>query len=93
VNNCIESCEQATRLLGLDGLAVTGVETGEGGVRIVHLVTADRLARGCRGCGVVATRVKERVVTRPRDVDVGGRRVRLVWHKPSLACISTESAE
>jgi transposase len=86
VNNCIDVCEQATRLLGLEGLAVRRVETGEGGARVVHVVTADPLARGCRGCGVVATRVKECVVTRPRDVDVGGEPVRLVWHKRRWVC-------
>jgi transposase len=65
---------------------VRRVELGAGGVRIVHVVTADPLARGCRGCGVVATRVKECVVTRPRDVDVGGEPVRLVWHKRRWLC-------
>jgi hypothetical protein len=64
VDNDTEASLDATLLLGLDGLAVERVETGEGGLPIVPVVTSDLTARGCPGCGVVATRVKERVVSR-----------------------------
>jgi transposase len=86
VNNFIEADSDATLLLGLDGLAVERVETGEGGLPVVHVVTSDFTARGCPGCGVVATRVKERVVSRPRDLSCGGRPIALVWHKRRWVC-------
>lgn len=73
-------------LLGLEGLAVWRAERDEAGVLVVHGVTADEAARGCRGCGVVATRVKEQVTTHPRDLEVAGERYRLVWHKRRWVC-------
>jgi transposase len=86
VNNSIEASLDATILLGLEGLAVQRVEIDEHGVRVVHVVTADPLARGCRGCGVVSTRVKERVTTHPRDLEVAGEPIFLVWHKRRWTC-------
>ena len=41
-----------TRLLGLDGLVVTGVEDGHDVRLVMHLSTADQWARSCPGCGV-----------------------------------------
>ena len=74
-----------TRLLGLAGLAVTGVADGMDGP-VVHLVTADEQARRCPECGTRARRSKGRRVTRPRDLQVGGRRPRLVWRKRRWRC-------
>lgn len=85
VDNCIET-SNATLLLGLDGLVVQRVEVDEHGVRVVHVATADPAARGCRGCGVVATRVKQQVTTHPRDLEVGGEPIVLVWHKRRWVC-------
>jgi len=77
--------EDATRLLGLDGLAVVRVdESGDGPV--VHLVTAEEQARCCPGCGIRASRSKGRRVTRPRDLPVGGRRPLLLWVKRRWRC-------
>ncbi|WP_237104858.1 transposase family protein [Nonomuraea sp. MG754425] len=78
-----------TRLLGLDGLAVVEVierdeHTGEG--PIVWLATMDERARVCPGCGVTATRMKEWVTTRPRDLPVAGRRCLLLWRKRRWIC-------
>jgi transposase len=86
VNNSIDISVGATLLLGLDGLAVERVEVAEGGVRVVHAVTADEGARGCPVCGVIATGVKRRAVTRPRDLCAGGEPYRLVWHKRHWVC-------
>ncbi|MEU4235677.1 ISL3 family transposase [Nonomuraea sp. NPDC026600] len=81
-----------TRLLGLDGLAVVEViardeHAGEG--PIVWLATRDERARVCPGCGVMATRMKEWVTTRPRDLPVGGRRCLLLWRKRRWICSKT----
>lgn len=74
-----------TRLLGLDGLAVVGVADGPAGL-VVQVVTADEAARVCPECGTRARRSKGRRVTRPRDLQVGGRRPRLVWTKRRWRC-------
>jgi transposase len=74
-----------TRLLGLQGLAVTKVVEGEHGP-IVHLETADERARACPECGVEAVRVKEWVTARPRDLPVAGRPADLRWRKRRWFC-------
>lgn len=74
-----------TRLLGLDGLAVVGVEDGPVGP-VVQVVTADEAARRCPDCHTLARRSKGRRVTRPRDLQVGGRRPQLVWTKRRWHC-------
>lgn len=53
---------------------------------VVHLVSADERARSCPGCGMEATRVKEWVTTRPRDLPVAGRQVDLQWRKRRWHC-------
>jgi transposase len=73
-------------LLGLEGLDAERVELGAGGVPTVHVVTAAWVPPGCPGCGVVSTRVKGRVATRPRDLSCFGRPVRLLWHKRRWRC-------
>ncbi|MEV0382760.1 ISL3 family transposase [Nonomuraea sp. NPDC050643] len=78
-----------TLLLGLDGLAVTKVVAADDGVQdgpVVHLATADERARCCPECGVVAVRMKEWVITRPRDLPVAGRRCALRWRKRRWYC-------
>ncbi|HET9655137.1 MAG TPA: hypothetical protein VFP72_07270 [Kineosporiaceae bacterium] len=47
--------EDGTRLLGLDGLALIGVELEQDGARVVHVVTADEAAAACPTCGVIST--------------------------------------
>ncbi len=73
------------RLLGLDGLAVTGVAIGPLGP-VVDLVTADEQARRCPECGTRSRRSKGRRVTGPRDLPVGGRPTRLRWFKRRWRC-------
>ncbi|MET8006525.1 hypothetical protein [Nonomuraea glycinis] len=81
VNNSIETSSDATLLLGLEGLAVIRVEVDQGGHRTVHVSTDDESSRACPACGVFATRVKECVVTVPRDLCVGGEPISLRWYK------------
>jgi transposase len=75
-----------SRLLGLDGLAVRRVELDKDGIPVVDLVTADEQARYCPRCGVRARRMKEWTTTRPRDLPVAGRPVRLRWRKRRWRC-------
>ncbi|WP_202970767.1 transposase family protein [Saccharothrix sp. ALI-22-I] len=79
-----------TRLLGLHGLVVTGVEDGHDGRPVVHLSTADQRARSCPGCEVPARRVKGWVTTGPRDLAVAGRQVTLRWRKRRWLCDQQE---
>jgi transposase len=76
----------ATVLFGLEGLAVTAVRRDEAGLRQVEVVTAEDTARVCPGCGVAATRVKQTVATRPRDLAHGGSRVQVLWRKRRWFC-------
>jgi zinc-finger of transposase IS204/IS1001/IS1096/IS1165/Helix-turn-helix domain of transposase family ISL3 len=76
----------ATLLLSLDGLAVTGVERGAAEMLRVEVATADETAAGCPTCGVVSTRVKQYVCTRPRDLPQGRTRMELVWRKRRWYC-------
>jgi transposase len=71
----------ASRLLGLGGLAVDRVASDAFGGRVVHVVTADETASACPNCGVLSVTLKGRVCTRPRDIPYGTRVLRLIWHK------------
>ncbi|PMR57338.1 ISL3 family transposase, partial [Verrucosispora sp. ts21] len=80
-----------TRLLGLDGLVVERVEVDAAGVPVVDLSTGCEQARCCPQCGQRAVRVKQWATTRPRDLPVAGRPVRLRWRKrrwycPTVSC-------
>ncbi|WP_407566963.1 ISL3 family transposase [Polymorphospora sp. A560] len=75
-----------TRLLGLDGLVVERVELDVTGVPVVDLSTGCEQARCCPQCGQRAVRVKQWTTTRPRDLPVGGRAVRLRWRKRRWYC-------
>jgi transposase len=76
----------ATLLLSLDGLAVTGVERGTAETLLVQVETAAETAAACPTCGVISTRVKEYVCTRPRDLPQGRTRMELVWRKRRWYC-------
>jgi transposase len=75
-----------TLLLDLDGVSVQRVELLDDGRRRVHLTTADLSARACPACGVFATRVKGRALTRPRDLPYGERGLEFLWHKRRWWC-------
>lgn len=79
----------ASRLFGLEGLAVDRVVAdGEDG-RVVHVVTADETAAGCPACGVISVSVKARVSSRPRDLPHGSAGLSVVWHKRRWRCIES----
>ena len=78
--------QAASRLLGVEGLAVTDVACQADGSAVVQVVTDDACAAACPGCGVFSTALKQRVTTRPRDVPYGDRTVRLVWRKSRWRC-------
>lgn len=77
-------CERCDLLVGLDGLHVTGVECGGGGMLTVTVESAPSVM-GCRACGVVAHghgRVRVCLV----DAPAMGRPVRIVWCKRRWVC-------
>jgi len=79
-----------TRLLGLDGLVAERVELDAAGVPVVDLSTGCEQARCCPRCGQRAVRVKQWTTTRPRDLPVAGRTVRLRWRKRRWYCSTPE---
>ena len=84
----VPSCRAASLLLGIPGLAVTAVTNDDGGWTTVDVATAPELreqARRCPGCGNRAA-IREWVTTMPRDLPLGGRRIRARWRKMRLAC-------
>ena len=58
-----DPASDVSRLLGVEGLAVTRVEVDGAGARVVHVVTADELAAACPACGVFSTAAKGWVQT------------------------------
>jgi len=76
--------EQLSRVLGLDGLAVTAVceRADELDVEVELTVVASR----CRLCGGRELEVKERPRVRVRDLPLAGRAVTLVWRKRRFRC-------
>lgn len=82
----------ASRLLGIEGLAVTRVDLEEDGSRVAHVVTDDESAAACPSCGVFSTSVKGRAVTRPRDIPYGPTPVQVVWHKRRWRCLERACA-
>jgi len=86
----VDGSGDATRLLGLAGLAVEGVALTPLGIRLVQLITADPEAARCPECGQVSTSAKEWTLTRPRDLPVGGEPVLLQWRKRRWRCRTAE---
>ena len=76
--------EQVSRVLGLDGVAVTAVleRADELEVEVELAVPASC----CRLCGGTELEVKERPRVRVRDLPLAGRRVTLVWRKRRFRC-------
>jgi transposase len=76
-----------TKLLGLEGVQVTGVELDDDGVPWVMLLTDAESARHCPMCGLRSETPHGNVETRPRDLAVAGRRTELTWHKKRWRCL------
>ncbi len=77
----VDGSDDATCLLGLEGLAVERVVRSSAGVTLVQLVTDDPDAARCPECGQASTSGKDWVLTRPRDLAVGGRFTLTQWRK------------
>lgn len=60
--------EAAPALFGVEGLRVADVQAEPGGAVEVWTITDWPAAAACPGCGTVSSRLRETVVTRPRDV-------------------------
>ncbi|MBS2545307.1 transposase [Catenulispora sp. NL8] len=75
-----------TRLLGLAGVEVIGVELDADDNPMLALVTVDEQANCCPGCGVRSENPHGWVRTRPRDLPVAGRRTALTWTKRRWKC-------
>jgi len=71
--------DRASALFGVAGLQVIDVEAGSGSVQCVRAATDHPDAAACPGCGTVATRVHERVLTCPKDVRRGRDEVAVRW--------------
>jgi transposase len=76
--------DHGSRLVGLDGMAVRGVdEVGDQLDLEVELVAR---AGCCPGCGRGSLTIKDRPVVRVRDLPVAGRPTYLVWRKRRFGC-------
>ena len=76
--------DDVSRLVGLDGLVVTGVvELRE---QLEFEVELSVGAGCCRWCGHASVQVKERPVVRVRDLPVAGRVRWLLWRKRRFYC-------
>jgi transposase len=85
----VDRSDDASCLLGLEGLAVERVVLTALGTRIVQLVTDDPDAARCPGCRVVSTSGKDWVLTRPHDLPCGGGQVAVQWRKRRWRCRTT----
>ena len=82
----VDRSDDASCLLGLEGLVVERVVRTGLGVKIGQLVTDDRDAARCPVCRVVSTSGKDWVLTRPRDLPVGGEFAAMQWRKRRWRC-------
>jgi transposase len=80
------SSDGTTILFGLPGVRVQKVVRAADGARVVHVVTDDGAAAACPKCGVISTSVRQRRMTRPRDVPYGEEPLAVRWHKVQYAC-------
>jgi transposase len=82
----VDRSDDASCLLGLEGLAVERVVLTVLGVKIVQLVTDDPDAARCPVCRSVSTSGKGWVLTRPRDLPCGGEFALVQWRKRRWRC-------
>ena len=81
----VDRSDDASCLLGLEGLAVERVVLTALGVKIVQLVTDDPNAARCPACRVVSTSGKDWVLARPHDLPSDGAG-RVQWRKRWWRC-------
>lgn len=82
----VDRSDDASCLLGLEGLAVERVVRTGLGVKIVQLVTDDPDAARCPRCRACSTSGKDWVLTRPRDLPCGGEFAAVQWRKRRWRC-------
>ena len=82
----VDRSDDASCLLGLEGLAVERVVLTVLGVKIVQVVTDDPEAARCPVCGALSTSGKDWVLTRPRDLPCGGEFALVQWRKRRWRC-------
>jgi len=82
----VDRSDDASCLLGLEGLAVERVVLAGVGVKIVQLVTDDPEAARCLVCGSLSTSGKDWVLTRPHDLPCGGEFAQVQWRKRRWRC-------
>jgi transposase len=80
--------DDVSRLVGIEGLAVTSVI--EVGRRLELEVELVARAGCCRWCGRASLTVKDRPVVRVRDLPVAGRVTFLRWRKRRYRCEACE---
>ena len=88
----VDRSDDASCLLGLEGLAVERVVRTAAGVKIVQLVTDDPDAARCPTCRVVSTSGKDWVLTRPHDLPCGGEFAVVQWRKRRWRCRTSDCA-
>jgi transposase len=76
--------DDVSRLVGIDGLVVTGVVELREQLEVEVEVTVG--AGCCRWCGHGSVQVKDRPVVRGRDLPVAGRVTWLLWRKRRFCC-------
>ncbi len=77
----VQWCPAATLLLGIPGLVVTAAAQDDDSWLSVDVMTHPDLreqARQCPGCGARAN-IKDWVITTPRDLPPGDRKIRPRW--------------
>ena len=78
--------DNASALLGVEGLHVTEAEAEADGTVTVWAVTDHPGAWACPDCGTVSVAVHEYVLTRPRDLRRGLDEVCVAWLKRRWKC-------
>lgn len=81
--------ESTSLLFGLEEFRVVDVGRVDAGAVRVVIETVSREA-ACPDCGLVSSRVKDRPVSRVKDLPASGQRVELWWRKRRLLCPAEE---
>ena len=76
--------DDVSRLVGIEGLVVTGVD--DAGACVLLGVELTAAAGCCRWCGRASLAVKKRPVVRVRDLPIAGRPTYLSWRKRRFGC-------